>query len=213
MADRLPYPVVKQALDRVLASALLVVFAPVFAGIGAAMGVDMAICARDRGPVLYRERRVSGGREIDVLKFRTLRRELLEREGGVQGHARLFEADPRNLTWLGRLFLKPWYLDELPQLFNVLRGEMSLVGPRPWPLSMVRDQVAAGFDYRNRIVAGWTGPAQVQKDVTEPARYTDLDLAYVDKCRSWSALRLLRYDLGILANTVKLLARGEGLRF
>lgn len=78
---------------------------------------------------------------------------------------------------------------------------------------MVRDQVAAGFDYRNRIVAGWTGPAQVQKDVTEPARYTDLDLAYVDKCRNWSALRLLRYDLGILASTVKLLARGEGLRF
>jgi lipopolysaccharide/colanic/teichoic acid biosynthesis glycosyltransferase len=125
----------------------------------------------------------------------------------------LFEADPGNLTWLGRRFLKPWYLDELPQLFNVVRGEMSLVGPRPWPVSMVRDQVAAGFDYRNRIVAGWTGPAQVQKDVTEPARYTDLDLAYVDKCRSSSALRLLRYDLGILANTLKLLARGEGLRF
>ena len=213
MDDRLPYPPAKQVFDRVFAGALIAVLSPVLAGIGAAMGVEMAVCERRRGPWLYRERRVSGGREIHVLKFRTLRREVLEREGGVQGHARLFEADPGNLTWLGRRFLKRWYLDELPQLFNVLRGDMSLVGPRPWPVAMVRDQVATGHDYRNRIVAGWTGPAQVQKDVTEPARYADLDLSYLEKCRSWSAARLVRYDLGILAETVKLLVRGEGLRF
>jgi lipopolysaccharide/colanic/teichoic acid biosynthesis glycosyltransferase len=213
MSDGLPYPPVKQIFDRVLAGALVALLSPVFAGIGAAMGVEMAVCERWRGSWLYRERRISGGREIQVLKFRTLRREVLEREGGVQGHARLFEADPGNLTWLGRRFLKPWYLDELPQLFNVLRGDLSLVGPRPWPVPMVRDQVAAGYDYRLKIVAGWTGPAQVQKDVTEPARYADLDLSYVEKCRRWSAARLVRYDLGILAETIKLLARGEGLRF
>ena len=57
------------------------------------------------------------------------------------------------------------------------------------------------------------GAAQVQKDVTEPAAYTDLDLAYVDASRSWSGPRLARYDLGILWKTVKLMARGEGLRY
>ncbi len=83
----------------------------------------------------------------------------------------MHEADEANLTWAGRRLLKPWYLDELPQLWNVLRGDMSLVGPRPWPPSMVANQVAKGLTYRNEFVAGWTGPAQVQKGVTESAGY------------------------------------------
>ena len=95
----------------------------------------------------------------------------------------------------------------------MLRGDLSLVGPRPWPVAMVAEQVAAGLDYRNRVMAGWTGPAQVQKGVTEPAGYTALDLAYVEACRTWSAGRLFRHDLEILLRTAKVIARGEGLRF
>ena len=89
----------------------------------------------------------------------------------------MLEADEANLTWAGRRLLKPWYLDELPQLWNVLRGDMSLVGPRPWPPSMVANQVASGLTYRNEFVAGWTGPAQVQKGATESAGYAALDFA------------------------------------
>ena len=172
----------------------------------------MALSRRDRGPWLYRERRVSRGREFELLKFRTLRREVLARDV-VRGHARLLESESENLTWSGRRFLKRWYLDELPQLFNVLRGDLSLVGPRPWPVAMVAEQVAAGLDYRNCVMAGWTGPAQVQKGVTDPAGYTALDLAYVEACRTWSAGRLFRHDLEILLRTAKVIARGEGLRF
>src|SRR5437870_1509216 len=79
------------------------------------------------------------------------------------GHARPHEADPENLTWVGRRVLKPWYVDEVPQLLNVLRGDISLVGPRPWPPELVEAQAAAGFAYRNEIAAGLTGPAQVTK--------------------------------------------------
>ena len=208
-----PYPLPKWLSDKVLAGGLAVLLAPVFAVVCTAMALDMLLARADRGPWLYRERRISRGREFDLLKLRTLRRDVLERQSGGEAHARLLEADPANLTWAGRRILKPWYLDELPQLFNILRGDLSLVGPRPWPPSMVRDQIAAGQDYRNRVMAGWTGPAQVQKGITEPAGFARLDLEYVEKCRTWSGVRLVRYDLGILWQTVRVLARGEGLRY
>jgi lipopolysaccharide/colanic/teichoic acid biosynthesis glycosyltransferase len=211
--ERVPYRLAKRVLDKGVAAGLGVALAPVFAVVLGAMGVDMLRDRRDRGPLLYRERRISRGREFDLLKFRTLRGDVLARDPGGEAHARLLEADESNLTWAGRRVLKPWYLDELPQLLNVLRGDMSLVGPRPWPPSLVASQVAKGHDYRNRVVAGWTGPAQVQKGITEPAGYTELDLAYVDACATWSSGRLVRHDLGILWRTVQVLARGEGLRF
>ena len=211
--ERVPYRLAKRVLDKCVAAGLGVALAPVFAVVLGAMGVDMLRDRRDRGPLLYRERRVSRGREFDLLKFRTLRGDVLARDPGGEAHARLLEADESNLTWAGRRVLKPWYLDELPQLLNVLRGDMSLVGPRPWPPSLVASQVAKGHDYRNRVLAGWTGPAQVQKGITEPAGYTELDLAYVDACATWSSGRLVRHDLGILWRTVQVLARGEGLRF
>ena len=192
---------------------LLVVLAPVFGLAYGAMAVDMLLARGDRGPWLYRERRVSRGREFDLLKFRTVRRDVLAAAHGREAHARMLEADTANLTWAGRRILKPWYFDELPQLFNVLRGDMSLVGPRPWPPSMVRDQVAKGYDYRKHAMAGWTGPAQVQKGVTEPAGYAGLDLAYVEACRTCSGRRLAWMDLGLLWRTIKVMARGEGLRY
>jgi lipopolysaccharide/colanic/teichoic acid biosynthesis glycosyltransferase len=212
-ADLIPRRLPKRLTDTAVSGALLVLSAPVLGFALGAMALDMLVSKRDRGPFLYREPRISRGREFELLKLRTLRSDALGRQVGVEAHARLLEMDPENLTWAGRRILKPWYLDELPQLLNVLRGELSLVGPRPWPPSMVAGQVAAGYDYRNHIAAGWTGPAQVRKDVTEPAGYTDLDLVYVDACRSWSGAKLVRYDLGILWQTVKLIARGKGLEY
>ena len=142
MEQDVPYPLAKRLLDKGVAVGLAVALAPAFAVALGAMGVDMLRERRDRGPLLYRERRISRGREFDLLKFRTLRSDVLERAPEGERHARLLEGDESNLTWAGRRVLKPWYLDELPQLVNVLRGEMSLVGPRPWPPSMVANQIA-----------------------------------------------------------------------
>jgi lipopolysaccharide/colanic/teichoic acid biosynthesis glycosyltransferase len=202
----------KRLADIVGVGVLGVLLAPVLAVVWVAMGFGMLRCPRDRGGWLYREPRISRGRPFDLLKFRTLRCEVLAEMDGAERHARLHEADEANLTWAGRRVLKPWYLDELPQLWNILRGQMSLVGPRPWPASMVADQVAQGHDYRLRVTPGWTGPAQVSKG-ERGVSFTELDLAYVERLATAGALELLRYDLGILRETVRTLRRGEGLRY
>jgi lipopolysaccharide/colanic/teichoic acid biosynthesis glycosyltransferase len=189
-----------------VSGSLLVLLAPVWAAVLGAVGLDMLRCPRDRGPFFYRERRVSAGRAFELLKIRTLRNDVL---AVAAGHVRPYEADVANLTWAGRRVLKPIYMDELPQLVNVLRGDMSLVGPRPWPDELVGRQVARGLDYRLRVPAGWTGAAQLSKGLD--VEFERLDLEYVALLETGSSWAVVRRDLGILASTVRTILRGEGL--
>jgi lipopolysaccharide/colanic/teichoic acid biosynthesis glycosyltransferase len=198
----------KRILDVVVASLLLLVLSPVVAVVLVAYVLDGLLQPRDRGALLYREPRVSQGRTFGLLKFRTLRADLLV---GAGGHARPLEADPANLTWLGRRILKPWYVDEVPQLWNVLRGDLSLVGPRPWPPELVEQQRAEGLTYRDEVPAGLTGLAQLTKG--SDRRYADFDLQYVERVTTLGSWALLRYDLEILAGTVRVIARGQGLSY
>ena len=198
----------KRSLDVAVSALLLLVLAPVAALVVLAYALDVLLSKRDRGSLLYSEPRISRGREFGLLKFRTLRADVLQRAGG---HARLLEIEPANLTWVGRCVLKPWYLDELPQLWNVLRGDMSLVGPRPWPPELVAQQRADGLTYRNDLPAGLTGPAQITKGSGE--RYADLDLQYARRFHTLGSWALMRYDLEILRGTVRVIARGEGLSY
>jgi lipopolysaccharide/colanic/teichoic acid biosynthesis glycosyltransferase len=201
----------KRLLDLFCAALLLLLLAPVLVVVVSALALDMLLVRRDRGSFLYREPRISRGRVFSLLKFRTLRTDVLAELCTQGSHARLYEADEGNLTWAGRHVLKPWYLDELPQLVNVLRSDISLVGPRPWPPEMVERQVAEGLTYRNEVRAGLTGPAQVTKG--SGLRFADLDLRYVEKLRSLRGFSLVRYDLRILWATVRVIVRGEGLSY
>nr|WP_229805719.1 sugar transferase [Microbispora rosea] len=191
---------VKDVFDRLVAAVALVVLAPLLAAIAVAVRVTSP------GPALFRQRRVGrDGVEFTILKFRTMRRdaealkvELVSDAGGVLFKVR---RDPR-VTPLGAA-LRRYSLDELPQLINVLRGDMSLVGPRP-PLP---DEVAQyGDDVRRRLVVrpGMTGLWQVngRSDLSweESVR---LDLRYVE---NWS----LMLDLQILWKTWSAVTRGAG---
>jgi lipopolysaccharide/colanic/teichoic acid biosynthesis glycosyltransferase len=206
-----PYRLSKRVLDTAVASVLLVLLSPVIAVVLAPMAVEMVLSREARGGFLYREPRISRGRTFDLLKFRTLRRDALAEMRRAGSHARLYENDAAHLTWTGRRVLKPWYLDEVPQLLNVLRGDISLVGPRPWPREMVERQVEAGQDYRNHVLAGLTGTAQVTKG--SGRSFENLDLEYVEQSRTLGGWALVRYDLQILLQTVRVMARGEGLNY
>ena len=208
-----PYPLAKRLFDRAAAVCLIVLLSPLLLLALVVLALDMLLEPRDRGRWLYRERRISRGGEFDVLKFRVLREDVLaeiaERD---DAYARLYERDHDNLTRAGRI-LKRIYADELPQLLNVLRGDISLVGPRPWPVPMVERQVAAGLDYRLYVTAGWTGPAQVRKDSRAKSQATSLDLEYVGLCRSLSGPQLLWHDVRVLGQSLRTVLRGRGLRY
>jgi lipopolysaccharide/colanic/teichoic acid biosynthesis glycosyltransferase len=182
----------KRLLDVTVSLVALVLLSPLLLTVLVAMAIDMVLVRADRGSFLRSEIRISRGQPFDLLKLRSARPE-------------------GTLTWAGRRLLKPWYLDELPQLFNVLKGDISLVGPRPWPPEMVERQVAAGQDYRNRVRAGLTGAAQVTKGLG--TRYEELDVHYVHQAETLGGWALLRYDLKIMGQTFGLIARGEGLSF
>ncbi|MFL5950111.1 MAG: sugar transferase [Gaiellaceae bacterium] len=204
----MPRPRAKRVLDLVVAASLLLVLSPLVALVLVAFAFDVALVPRDRGRLLYREQRISRGRTFALLKFRTLRSDVLAR---AAGHARPLEADSTNLTWLGRRVLKPWYLDELPQLWNVLRGDISLVGPRPWPPELVARQRAEGLTYRHDVPAGLTGLAQLTKG--SDRLYADFDLVYIERSAALGSWGLVLYDFKILARTVAVMARGQGLSY
>jgi lipopolysaccharide/colanic/teichoic acid biosynthesis glycosyltransferase len=192
---------VKRAVDVTGATLLIVLLTPVLIAAAAAVALDSP------GPVLFRQRRAGlHGREFHVLKLRTMRvgserqRQALAASNETDGHLFKIREDPR-VTSTGR-WLRRFSLDELPQLFNVLMGHMSLVGPRPLPLE---DSAFTG-DARNRLLVrpGLTGLWQIsgRSDLSwdETLR---LDLRYVD---TWS----LRLDLLILARTPAAVLRGNG---
>ncbi|GAB2779934.1 sugar transferase [Nocardioides salsibiostraticola] len=193
--------VAKRLFDIVGSFLAIVVFSPILLGI--ALWVR-----RDDGPALFRQTRVGkGGGEFACLKFRSMvtnAEELLADLHAAAGYERgLFKMhdDPR-ITGAGR-FLRKYSLDELPQLFNVLRGEMSLVGPRP-PLPAEVAQYEKHVERRLDVRPGLTGLWQVsgRSDLTweEAVR---LDLYYVD---NWSMLQ----DLNIIAKTVRVVLTSDG---
>jgi len=192
----------KRALDLAGAIVALALVAPV------AAAVALAVLACDGRPVLFRQVRIGrNGRRFVLLKFRTMvadaesrRRQLLDRnEAG--GPAFKLRSDPR-VTPLGA-WLRRLSLDELPQLCNVLRGDMSFVGPRP-PLPEEVERYEPWQRRRLRMPPGLTGPAQVRGRSELPfEEWVRLDLEYVER---WS----LGLDARILLRTIPAVLSGRG---
>lgn len=191
--------VVKRIVDVIVSAAVLVVCIPVFAAIA------LYIAIRNGRPVLFAQTRVgTGGQHFTIHKFRTMTTDAEDQHHHLlhrnERHGPLFKVsnDPR--VTKGGWFLRRSGLDELPQFVNVLRGEMSVVGPRP-ALPDEVERFPTELRRREVMRPGITGLWQIDgRTDSDFGKYTSLDLRYVD---SWS----LRMDLGIIARTPGVMLR------
>jgi sugar transferase (PEP-CTERM system associated) len=190
----------KRCLDLLLSALLLLLTAPISALVAVLIKLDSS------GPVLYRQKRVGrDGREFELLKFRSMVEDAESCSGPIWA-----QANDSRVTRIGKVIRK-WRIDELPQLLNVLRGEMSFVGPRPERAHFVAQLEGVVPYYRLRLKArpGITGWAQVRyrygatiEDAVEKLKY---DLYYI---KNASPL----FDLVVVLHTIRVVVSGAGAR-
>ena len=194
----------KRILDFCFAAVFLLLFSPIYAVIAVAIKLDSP------GPIFYRQTRIGlRGKQFQVWKFRTMRTdaEKLQKELETLNEVKdgiIFKIkdDPR-ITKIGK-FLRRYSLDELPQFFNILVGEMSLVGPRPLPTRDVEKFSERHF-LRQEVLPGVTGLWQVsgRSDIVDFEQVMNLDLNYIENWSLW-------LDFEILLRTVEVVLKKEG---
>ena len=177
---------VKRTMDIVVSLAGLVVLGPIMLLIALLIKLD------DGGAVFFRQRRATkGGKLFEVYKFRTMKE-----AGSINLSAR---TDDDRITRVGK-YLRKFRVDELPQLINILKGEMSLVGPRPEMVENVDKytEELPEFSYRLRVKGGLTGYAQIAgKYNTSPKDKLVLDLMYIEKYSLWLDFKLIMQTLTV----------------
>ena len=209
-AERIPLPPEKRLLDIVVCLLLITLFLPFLVLMLPWILIEQLIVPASRGPFLYRETRMSQGQPISFVKIRTLKQSIIDaarRRHDVIDTKRL-EQNSANFTGYGR-FLHRIYLDELPQLFSVLRGDLTLVGPRPTNIVRNAELTEQGLNTKDQMKCGITGPYQATKG-TGPRSDYEMDRNYIDYVKQHSGWQVVQNDLSILYQTVFAVFRAAG---
>lgn len=212
MIQKVTLPIIKRCFDVAVSILLLIIAIPFFLVLLVWIIFEQLFFSQSRGSLLYCETRVSGGQPFRFYKIRIFKQSVIDRErsrGGVV-HTKPLEQHSENLTYYGRL-LKKIYLDELPQLFHVLRGEMTLVGPRPTNVENSERLKQMGDYTKERMVCGITGPFQAEKGVLSGDNQQAVDEAYIDFVMTHRGWRLVVKDFRILCRTIKTVIEARGV--
>ena len=181
---------VKRAIDIVCSLILIILTFPIM------IITAILIKITDGGPVLYKQVRVTRyDKQFKIIKFRSMKV-----NAEADGKARLAQKDDNRITWIGKIIRKI-RVDELPQLFNILKGDMSFIGPRPERPEIIEEYVKEmpEFAFRTKVKAGLAGYAQVYgKYNTTPYDKLKLDLAYIEGYSTWLDIRLMLLTLRVL---------------
>ncbi|MDP3919847.1 MAG: sugar transferase [Candidatus Omnitrophota bacterium] len=211
----------KYLSDKFFAFFCLILAAPLFLMVTLLILWDGLIHPENKGSLFYTETRFSEGKRFQIIKFRTVPESVVD----------WIRKEPENrsitgrekVTWAGKWILK-WYLDELPQLVNVLKGEMSIVGPRPHIEVHHHQDIAGGFHYRNYMKAGILGVPQACKrhpkyqamfermartHRSDIAALNKLDGLYARKCLEKSAIGIFFFDVSLVIRGLIVVLRGS----
>jgi lipopolysaccharide/colanic/teichoic acid biosynthesis glycosyltransferase len=197
----------KELREKFLAFVMLIPAAPVLAACALGIKVEGLIDRRTKGPVFFLEDRVSRGNVFKLIKFRTLDAAAIAALGPGPTHIKGLEK-AGHLTRMGR-FMHRWYLDELPQLINIVRGDMYLIGTRPWPIELYEAEMARGITRKRDLPAGLVGPIQSLKGSGDDGLTPDLE--YWEAFKSYPGWKLLLLDLRILMRSAKVQLEHKGL--
>jgi len=207
----LPLRLSKVLFDKVAAGAILLVAAPVLLLIKVAYAIEGMLIPENAGPMFFYYNAVSASRVIRKYKIRLIKQKYIDAEGAARGDWHAFQAEwtPSSRTHTGH-FVKKYYLDELPQFFSVLKGDMSLVGPRPLAVHHYERDLAQGNVSRKLLKGGILGMGHIRKGTSEMGDPT-FEYEYIDHYIHYPWWRLLALDVWIIWRGIRVVLQGKGL--
>ena len=207
--DPLPDRWAKAVFDRAFGALALVFTAPLFVGLLLANLVEGLLIPAHRGSLITSYNAVSRGKIIKKYKIRVVKAAAEDAEAARRGEWQPAEWSKENRTYVG-LIAKKFYLDEIPQFFSLLTGDISLVGPRPLAVIHYERDLAQGNVTRKLVKGGLVGPTQALKG-TDRFGSPEVEYAYVEKYMTLSSVGMLLHDLGIILRCGKVMLQGKGL--
>lgn len=211
LTEPLPERLPKLIFDKLVAGLLLLAAAPFLLLLKIAYVFEGWLIPENKGPMFFSYNAVSAGKVFPKYKIRLIKEKYIDQEGAKRGDWIAFSAEwtPDSRTYVGQ-FAKKFYLDELPQFYSVLRGDMSIVGPRPLAVVHYERDLAQGNVTRFLIKGGLLGLGHINKGTPEMGNPV-YEYDYIDQYRRLTPLQLLWLDLTIIARGVKVILQGKGL--
>ena len=209
-SDPLPPRFMKTLFDKFLAVILLSISLPILLTLKIAYVIEGILIPENRGPMLFFYWGVSGGKIIKKWKIRLIKTKYIEPEGAARNDWIAFSAEwtPDSRTIVGG-FTKKWYLDELPQFWSVLIGDMSIVGPRPLSVLHYERDREQGNVTRSLLKGGLLGLGHINKGTSEMGNSL-YEYQYIDEYLNRSSFGLLRLDLWIIWRGAIVILKGGG---
>ena len=206
----LPPRFFKVLFDKFIAILLLFLSIPIFLLLKLSFLIEGWLIRENKGPMFFYYYAVSAGRVIPKYKIRLIKTKYIEPEGARQHDWIAYSAEwtPDSRTYVGR-FVKKFYLDELPQFWSVLKGDMSIVGPRPLAVLHYQRDLAQGNVTRFLLRGGLLGLGHINKGTTEMGNPV-YEYEYVDQYLKKSSFSLLCLDLWIIWRGVLVILKGGG---
>jgi lipopolysaccharide/colanic/teichoic acid biosynthesis glycosyltransferase len=211
LKNPLKVPMPKLIFDKLMATVILTCCLPIILFLVIFNWIEGLLIPENKGPLVFYYNAVSRGKVFRKYKIRLIKEKFIDKELQAKGdwHAFMNEWDPNARTNLGR-FVKKFYLDEIPQFFNVLKGDMSIVGPRPIAIHHYERDLAQGNIPRSLIRGGLLGYGHVRKGTPEFGKPI-YEYEYVYRYLHYSSFKLLMLDLYIIWKGIVVMAKAKGL--